>query len=426
MRRRKPLRKKPAVASSHNPFSNTMLIFNEIILMRHFLLFTVLIATCFSGWSQDSVWLARTTGQLPFMEYGIGDDRLGGAKMSYLDSNVLVTVVDSFNMDYKVRLSSRHYAYIAKTSLIRQGLVLNHELPHNPHLTGNIKVYGDTASDYVVINLDDRYPYRGMQLLDPSRVVVDIYGVTSNTNWITQLRSVKEIKNTWYEQIEDDVFRVYIQLKHTQHWGYGLSYDSAGKRLTVRIRRQPPVLDIKKLRIAIDPGHGGDNAGASGVSSKILEKNYTLLIAEQLQRALKTVGVKSVFMTRTKDTSLSMPERVAMLRTFDPQLLVSIHLNSAGNDTVQGTSTYYRYLGFRPLSQAILERMLTLGLKEYGNVGNFNFALNGPTDYPNALVEVAFLSNPEDEKKILNPKFHKLVAQKIYLGIVDWLKQMKQ
>ena len=130
-------------------------------------------------------------------------------------------------------------------------------------------------------------------------------------------------------------------------------------------------------------------------------------------------------MTRTTDTSLSMPERIAMLKKFDPHLLVSVHLNSASEDTVQGTSTYYRYIGFRPLSVAIMDRMLSLGLKEFGNVGNFNFALSGASDYPNALVEVAFLSNPEDEKKILNPKFHKAVAQKIYLGIVDWLKQMK-
>jgi N-acetylmuramoyl-L-alanine amidase len=128
-------------------------------------------------------------------------------------------------------------------------------------------------------------------------------------------------------------------------------------------------------------------------------------------------------MTRTKDTSLSMPERIEMLKQFDPHLLVSIHLNSASQDTVRGTSTYYRYIGFRPLSMAVLDRMLSLGLKEFGNVGNFNFSLSGPTDYPNVLVEVAFLSNPEEEKKILNPKFQKAVAQKIYLGIVDWLKQ---
>ena len=378
-----------------------------------------------AAWAQDSVWLARTTGQLPFMEYGIGDDRLGGAKIGYLDSNIVVRIVDSFSTDYKVRLSTYHSAYIAKSSLVLVGKEANRPVAHNPHLSGNIKVYGDTASDYVAISLDDRYPYRSVQLLDPSRIAVDIFGITSNTNWIIQLQSAKEVRNTWYEQPEDDVLRVYIQLKHAQHWGYSLSYDSTGRKLVMRVRRQPAVLDIRKLRIAIDAGHGGDNAGASGVNSKILEKDYTLLIAEQLRKTLKAAGVKNVYMTRTADTSLSMPERIAMLKAYDPHLLVSIHLNSANSDTVQGTSTYYRYIGFRPLSVAILDRMLTLGLREFGNVGSFNFALSGPTDYPNALVEVAFLSNPEDEKKILKPAFRKAVAQKIYLGITDWLNQVK-
>jgi len=375
--------------------------------------------------AQDSVWLARTTGQLPFMEYGIGDDRLGGAKIGYLDSNIVVKIVDSFSTDYKVRLSTYHSAYIAKSSLVLIGKEANRPITHNPHLSGNIKVYGDTASDFVTINLDDRYPYRSFQLLDPSRIAVDVFGITSNTNWIIQLRSAKEVRNTWYEQLDDDVLRVYVQLKHAQHWGYGLSYDSTGRKLVMRVRRQPPVLDIRKLRIAIDAGHGGDNAGASGVNSNILEKDYTLLIAEQLRKTLRAAGVKNVFMTRTTDTSLSMPERIAMLKAYDPHLLVSIHLNSANSDTVQGTSTYYRYIGFRPLSIAIFDRMLTLGLKEFGNVGSFNFALSGPTDYPNALVEVAFLSNPEDERKILKAAFRRAVAQKIYLGITDWLKEMK-
>lgn len=389
--------------------------------MRKGLIGLLLLLQASGVFAQDSVILARTAGQLPFLEYGIGDDRLGGAKIGYLDSNILVKIADSFNTDYKVRLSAYHSAYIAKSSVVLLGKQLNRPVPHNPHLSGHIKVYGDSASDYVVVNLDERYPYRSFQLLDPSRVVVDIFGITSNSNWIAQLRSAKEVKNTWYEQVEDDVFRVYIQLKHAQHWGYSLSYDSTGKRLVIRIRRQPALLDIRKLRIAIDAGHGGDNPGASGVTSNISEKEYTLLIAEQLRKTLKAAGVKNVFMTRTVDTSLSMPERIAMLKAYDPHLLVSIHLNSAGSDTIQGTSTYYRYIGFRSLSMAILDRMLTLGLKEYGNIGSFNFALSGPTDYPNALVEVAFLSNPADEKKILNPKFRKAVAQKIYLGITDWL-----
>jgi N-acetylmuramoyl-L-alanine amidase len=374
--------------------------------------------------ARDSVWWGRTTGKMPYMEYGIGDDRLGGAKMGLLDSNVLVKVVDSFQTQYKIQLSKYHSAYMAKANvtLVYKQAVLAE--PHNPHLSSHIKVYGDDDYDYVTVNLDERMPYHAVQEIEPSRVVVDIFGVTSNTNWIMQLRTVKEIKNTWYEQVEDDVFRVVIELKHQQHWGFSPGYDSAGKKLTIRIKRQPPSLDIRKLRIAIDPGHGGDNIGASGAGGA-LEKEYTLLIAKDLQKILKTSRVKHVFLTREKDTTLSMPERVVMLKQFSPDLLVSIHLNSAETDTVHGVSTYYRYIGFRSLSVALLQQMLKLGLKEYGNVGNFNFALNGPTDYPNALVEAAFLSNPEDERKILSPKFRKAMAQKIYLGILDWLKQIK-
>ncbi|HLX65612.1 MAG TPA: hypothetical protein VKR41_01410, partial [Puia sp.] len=74
------------------------------------LVFFVLLVNHAHG--QDSVLLARTTGALPFMEYGIGDDRLGGAKIGYLDSNILVRIIDSFSTDYKVRLSTYHSAYI--------------------------------------------------------------------------------------------------------------------------------------------------------------------------------------------------------------------------------------------------------------------------------------------------------------------------
>jgi N-acetylmuramoyl-L-alanine amidase len=70
--------------------------------------------------------------------------------------------------------------------------------------------------------------------------------------------------------------------------------------------------------------------------------------------------------------------------------------------------------------------MLKLGLSDFGNVGSFNFSLSAPTDYPNCLVEVAFLSNAADEKKILDPEFHKAVAKQIVEGIKEWLKSCKE
>ena len=117
-----------------------------------------------------------------------------------------------------------------------------------------------------------------------------------------------------------------------------------------------------------------------------------------------------------------MVDRTLMLRAENPDLLISIHNNSSDNMTVGGTSTYYRYIGFKPLSVTVLNRLLELGLKEFGDIGSFNFALNGPTDYPNCLAEVAFLSNVEDEKKIIDPRFQKLVAKKIRKGILDWIR----
>ena len=133
-----------------------------------------------------------------------------------------------------------------------------------------------------------------------------------------------------------------------------------------------------------------------------------------------------VFMTRTKDTTLSMPERIDMLKNYAPDYLISIHLNSSAKDSISGVSTYYRYIGFKPLTKSILESMVALGLNEFGNVGAFNFSLSGPTDYPNCLVEVAFLSNKEDEQLILDPEFHKAVACQITEGIKKWLLATKR
>lgn len=362
--------------------------------------------------------LFRTTGALVYMEYGLGDDRLGGAKMGYLDSNVLIRVKDSVNGDYKVQLSRNHEAYIPKINLRPVPDVF----PRSYYLSANFKVFGDSAADYVSIMLDEKLPYRSQHMPGLVGITVDIFGVTSNTNWITQLGSTKEIVNTWYEQVEDDVMRVHIRLKHNLHWGHSIYYDSLQSRLFVKIKR-PPAEGLKKWKIAIDAGHGGTNLGAAGSGTGVLEKDYTLKMAEELERAFKKAGVKHVYMTRRIDTTLSMEERIVALRKENPDLLISLHLNSSGADSIRGTSTFYRYVGFRPLSQVILKRMLELGLKEYGNVGSFNFALSGPVEYPNCLVEVAFLSNLEDEKMIINPKFHKAVAKKIVEGVKDYSKK---
>jgi N-acetylmuramoyl-L-alanine amidase len=359
----------------------------------------------------------KTKDSLPFLNYGLGEDRLGGAKMTFLDSNIVLKVTDSSKNNYKVQLSQFHSAWIEKDKVAK-----TLPIAEKQHLTDSWKVYGDSLYDYVTISLDEKLPYRSEMKINPTRIVVDIFGAVSNTNWITQLSTAKGIKNAWYEQPEDDVMRVIIELKHAQNWGYSIYY-SENNKLTIRVKRQPRVLNLNHLTIAVDAGHGGENTGATGVTSKIKEKDYTLLIAKELQKQLTKKKAK-VVMTRTKDTTLSMFERIQFLQQQNPDLLISIHLNSSSQDTTRGVSTYYRYIGFRPLSEAILKSMLQLGLHEFGNVGSFNFSLSGPTDYPNCLVEVAFLSNKKDEKKILDPRFRVEAAAKIVEGIEAFLKKL--
>lgn len=363
--------------------------------------------------------LARSAGKLPALSYGLGEDRLGGAKMGYIDTNILLRLIDSTKEMYRVQLSKYHTAYIDK-SYIRPDSAQN-EKPF--YLTNSFSVKGDSAFDYVGISMEEHLPYKSYMEINPSRIIVEIFGVESNTNWITQLKSLKEIKNVYYNQVEDDVVRVTIELQHRQHWGYSIGYK--GRNLVVRVKRQPEKLDLKYLTVAIDAGHGGTNAGTGGVHAKYEEKYYTLLFAKALEKALKKRGVKKVIMTRTADTTFDNKDRILFLQQQNPDFAISLHLNSSNNEQVRGVSTYYKHIGFRPLTQAILNRMLELRLEEFGNVGNFNFALNAPTDFPNSLLEIAFLSNENDEKRIVKTQFQEDVAKKLVLAVSDWLKEVK-
>lgn len=362
--------------------------------------------------------VAITKGRLSHLLFGLGTDRLGGAKIGYVDSAVQLNIIGKVDKMYKVKLSKTRTAYIDDNAV--DFLPKGTFTPES--LTNRWTVYGDSAYDYVQLGLAVKLPYQSFQLIDPAKIVVDVFGATNNTNWITQLENAKEIKNVFYEQVEDNIFRITIELKHAQHWGYSIYYK--GNILTIRVKHQPKDLSLSKLTIAVDAGHGGSNTGAGGPTGSS-EKMITLAISLKLQKALEALGAK-VIMTRTTERFFDNKERILFYRDSTPDLLVSIHLNSSEDPiTVTGTSTFYRYIGFKNLSHAIYKHMLELGLNDMGNNGSFNFMLNSPTEYPNALVETVFLSNPEDEMKILEEGFQQQVANKIVQGIIDFLNDCK-
>ena len=385
------------------------------------ILFVQSVAAQSSGY--PSFW-ARTAGKLPALAYGLGEDRLGGAKMGYLDTSVLLKVVDTAKSMFQVQLSKNHFAYIDKQFIVVDTTALDKPLTPFPYTSNSIIAKGDSLFDYVSIRLPEKLPYKSWMDINPSKINIDIYGVASNTNWITQLSSLQEVKNVYYHQVEDDVLRVTIELQHKQHWGYALSYGAKG--LELMVRRQPQKLDLNTMIVAIDAGHGGTNVGASGICTNVQEKNATLLFAKALEQHLRDAGVENLIMTRGSDSSFDNKDRILWLQAQLPHVVISLHLNSSNSPLISGTSTYYKHIGFRPLTQTILNRMLELGLNEFGNVGSFNFALSQPTEFPNCLVEIAFLSNLDDEQRIINPDFQKDVAKKIHAGLQDWLKRVER
>src|SRR5699024_8355878 len=110
---------------------------------------------------------------------------LGGAKINYLDTAVLLHITGMSKSRYRVSLAEGHTAYIPKdqVKLLPKGTFVPHSL------AGSWKVWGDEKYDYASIYLGKRLPYTNFQKIDPARIVIDIYGATANTHWITQLKS---------------------------------------------------------------------------------------------------------------------------------------------------------------------------------------------------------------------------------------------
>jgi N-acetylmuramoyl-L-alanine amidase len=367
--------------------------------------------------SGEHTLVGLTTGERPGLDYSLGSDRLGGAKLGYLDTLVQLHITGKIGDSYRVQLADAQQAYIAKQNVrLLNGV---HFAPVS--LSANMNESVDEQYDYLAIGLEKKLPYSSTTQIDPNRISVRIYGASSNTNWIIQKQAVQEIKNTWYEQISKDVLQINIDLQHAQLWGYDVYY--RGSTLIIKIKHQPKNVDISKLTIGIDAGHGGSNVGADGIAGT-LERNVALSMSLKLKAELEKLGTK-VIMTRTTDTSFSNLARLKFMKVQNPDLLVSIHCNSSDNPMVQGNSTYYKHISFRPLSQDVHTEILKLGMADYGNVGNFNFFFSSPTEYPSVLVETAFLSNPEDEERIMQDSFQQQMVDAILKGIKVFLKRQE-
>lgn len=207
--------------------------------------------------------------------------------------------------------------------------------------------------------------------------------------------------------------------------------------------------------VMLDPGHGGKDPGAIGVSGTY-EKQVALATATELRRLLEAGGQYRVAMTRARDLFVPLEERVAKAQDAGAALFVSMHADALSDHAVRGASVYTlsatasdaqtaalaqrensadRFVGrtYSDVSPAV-QRILASLVRRETRIGSARIAgtlvqqlddavpmLDHPerhagfvvlkaADIPSVLVEMGFMSNPRDEAALRRPRHRRVVA----------------
>ncbi len=222
-------------------------------------------------------------------------------------------------------------------------------------------------------------------------------------------------------------------------------------------------LDIQT--IMIDPGHGGKDPGA--VYNGILEKDINLRLAKILGSILKSKGMKVLY-TRTNDKFIPLEERTALANSKKADLFISLHVNANQNKKVNGFEIYYLNLAtskdairvaarenavstkkISDLQVILTDLMLNSKIKESKNLANI--VLNKTLEYgrkhysindhgvrkapfyvlmgaqmPAILVEIGYITNFQDRKKIQSTSYLKQLARGITRGILAYRENIQK
>ncbi|MFC3394587.1 N-acetylmuramoyl-L-alanine amidase AmiC [Brenneria rubrifaciens] len=218
----------------------------------------------------------------------------------------------------------------------------------------------------------------------------------------------------------------------------------------------------RPLVIMLDPGHGGEDPGAVG-KNRTREKDIVLQIARRLRTLIDRESNMKAYMTRNEDVFIPLRVRVAKARKQRADLFISIHADAFTNRAARGssvfalskkgaTSTAARFLaqtqnesdliggvsmsGDRYLDHTMFDLVQTVTISDslkfgkeiltrLGKVNRLHknrvdqagFAVLKAPDIPSVLVETAFISNLDEERKLRTSKFQQQIAESIFAGI---------
>ena len=375
------------------------------------------------------------------------------------------------------------------------------------------------AREYTRVTLESLKPISNDQMIlkNPDRLVIDLHDIELNDdlkNLSTKiLSSDPNIKQIRVAKFNNQVSRVVIELRAESKinifslkpaGGYkhrlvidvyprvdelmALVQDKEKKDITAtkkEITLSPPSetkkekaiqeapssqsnkIPTKKVVIAIDAGHGGEDSGARGASGS-LEKNITLSIARKLKKEIDNDEQLRAVLTRDDDYFVPLHGRVIKARKLKADIFVSIHADAFTNPDAKGSSVFAlsesgatsasaRYLANKEnesdliggvslddkdpmLAKTLLDLSQSATINDSVKLGNFvldqlrdindlhkssveqaGFAVLKSPDIPSILVETAFISNPKEEQILNSDEHQEILAKNILIGIKKYL-----
>ncbi len=188
--------------------------------------------------------------------------------------------------------------------------------------------------------------------------------------------------------------------------------------------------------VTIDAGHGGQDAGAVGYDEEgeiiAMEKDFNLDIALKVQEMLEEEDI-TVHMIREEDVYVDFLKVGSLANKEESTLFVSVHTNSTISETAHGIETYgYLYGGSvsndmtsERLSEIMLDELIdATGAYRRGVKDGKTLAVINSTQMPATLVEIGFISNPEERAKMMTEEYREKLAEAIFKGIMKAFDEM--
>lgn len=183
--------------------------------------------------------------------------------------------------------------------------------------------------------------------------------------------------------------------------------------------------------IVLDAGHGGRDDGCIGINGT-KESEINLSITKKLKKYLEDLGVK-VVLTRADGNGLyksnvdnykqsDMEERVKIINSAKPDMVISIHCNSYADSSVCGAQAYYHEGDDIGMELASIMQSQMLSQLDYarGEIGKGDYYLLKEINVPAVIVETGYLSNAIDEENLMQEDYQDRVAYAIMCGIVKY------